>query len=141
MPSQPSRLGHPLPRSLQDKQRALQRAVAAYEALAGYGLVEFATVSTFEIADLYRNLSGAIMASDRPGGLSDLELEQYEILLEEQAFPFEEQAIELHEINLRRAWTGTYDAWVRRSYEELAALMPGRYLKPEREVAYAQAIH
>ena len=135
------RLSHPLPRSLEEKQRALRQAVDAYEALADYGVAEFTTASTFAIADLYRGLSQAIMASDRPGGLSALELEQYEILLEEQAFPFEEQAIELHEINLRRAWAGTYDDWVMRSFAELASLMPGRYMKVEQEVGHARAIH
>ena len=34
--------------------------------------------------------------------LKKLELEQYNVLLEEQAFPFEEQAIKLHETNAAR---------------------------------------
>jgi hypothetical protein len=103
--------------------------------------VEFTTASTYEIADLYSALSKSIMSSDRPQDLSALEMEQYDILLEEQAFPFEEQAIDLHQINLRRAWSGTYDDWVRKSFAELMRLMPGRFNKPESEVTYAQAIH
>ena len=39
------------------------------------------------------------MDSERPKELSKVELEQYNVLLEEQAFPFEEKAIELHEVN------------------------------------------
>jgi hypothetical protein len=135
------RLTHPLPKSLKDKQRALKQALSAYEQVAGYEVAAFTTASTFQIADLYTALSSAIMSSDRPGSLSTLELEQYDILLEEQAFPFEEQAITLHEINLRRAWGGVYDEWIQRSFAELARLMPGRFNKPEHEVAYAESIH
>ncbi len=135
------RLTHPLPKSLKQKQKALKRTLKAYEKLAGYEVREFTTASTFEIADLYGVLSKAIMDSDRPKDLSALELEQYEILLEEQAFPFEEQAIDLHQINMRRAWSGVYDDWVQKSYGELMRLMPGRFNKQEVEVTYASAIH
>ena len=135
------RLGHPLKRSLKKKQKALRRTLKAYETLAAYEVAEFTTASTYEIADLYSVLSKSIMKSDRPRDLSELELAQYEILLEEQAFPFEEQAIDLHAINMRRAWDGLYDEWVRRSYTELARLMPGRFDKREAEVSYAQSIH
>jgi hypothetical protein len=36
------------------------------------------------------------MASERPKSLKGEELEQYDLLLEEQATPFEEQSIKLH---------------------------------------------
>ena len=81
------------------------------------------------------------MASERPQKLSALEMEQYEILLEEQAFPFEEQAIELHEINMRRSWEGVYDEWVQLSFTALRHLMPARFDKDETEVAYVRSIH
>jgi len=135
------RLTHPLQKSLKTKQKSLQRTVKAYEALASYQVAEFATAATFQIANLYASLSAAIMASDRPDGLSELELEQYEILLEEQAFPFEEQAISLHEINMRRSWEGIYDEWVKQSFAQLSALMPARFDKTEREVAYVDVIY
>jgi len=135
------RLTHPLKRSLKKKQKALKSTLKAYERVAEYGVAEFTTASTFEIADLYSRLSRSIMTSDRPQNLSTLEMEQYDILLEEQAYPFEDQAIGLHEINMRRAWEGTYDDWVRKSYAELKRLMPGRFDKSESEVAYAHEIH
>ena len=136
-----ARLTHPLPKSLKRKQKALQRTVKAYEQVAQYQVAEYATAATYQIADLYSALSQEIMASDRPDNLNELELEQYEILLEEQAFPFEEQAISLHEINMRRSWEGTYDDWVKKSFAELRKLMPARFDKPELEVAYVDVIH
>ena len=46
------------------------------------------------------------MSSQRQKNLSKDELEQYDVLLEEQAFPFEEKAIKLHEVNAARARDG-----------------------------------
>lgn len=135
------RLSHPLPNSLARKQEALKSAVAALEAAASYEVAEFSTASTFQIATLFTDLAAAIMTSDRPDGLSALELEQYDILLEEQAFPFEEQAIALHEINMRRSWDGLWNEWIERSFAELGRLMPARFDKPEVEVAYVETIH
>ncbi|MEM7099552.1 MAG: tetratricopeptide repeat protein [Pseudomonadota bacterium] len=135
------RLTHPLKRSLKKKQNALKKALRAYEKVADYEVAEFTTASTFHIANLYVQLSGSILKSDRPENLSELEMAQYEILLEEQAFPFEEQAIGLHEINMRRAWNGVFDNWVERSFAELGRLMPGRFNKSEKGIAYVQRIH
>ena len=72
------------------------------------------------------------MDSERPAVLDADAMEQYDILLEEQAFPFEEQAIEVFEANAARAADGVFDSWVERSFEALATLMPARYAKSER---------
>ncbi len=135
------RLTHPLKDSLRHKQRVLKEAIDAYEAVAAYQVAEFTTASTFRIGTLFTDLSGAIMDSDRPDGLSELEQAQYEILLEEQAFPFEEKAIALHEINMRRSWEGVWDEWIQGSFGELGRLMPARFDKQELEVAYVESIH
>lgn len=133
-------LEHPLLQHLTAKRDALKRCVAAFEKMAGYGVQQFVTAATFEIADLYAALSRSLLESERPAGLSDLELEQYGILLEEQAYPFEEQAIAIHEINVRRSWDGTYDASVQRSFAALSVLMPARFDKQELQVSYVDSI-
>ena len=71
------------------------------------------------------------MASERPKELKGEELEQYGLLLEEQAFPFEEESIQLHEVNAARTADGIYDEWVRKSLAALAELLPARYAKVE----------
>jgi len=134
-------LTQPLKRSLKAKQKSLKTTINAYKDVINYGVGDFVTAANFQIADMYVALSRSIMESDRPGGLSALELEQYEILLEEQAFPFEEQAIELHEVNLHRMWKGLNDSWTDRSLAALRVLMPGRFDKTELQVAYVDAIH
>ena len=126
------RLNIPLAENLKKKRQLMESALDAYGKAAGYGIADVKTVATFRIAELYHQLSIDLMDSERPDGLSMDELEQYEILLEEQAFPFEEKAIELFEVNATRASAGVYDEWVASSYARLAILMPARYAKFEK---------
>jgi len=125
-------LTHPLKESLAAKKAIMEELLDAYGKAADYGVAEVTTAATFRIAEVYHRFSRDLMDSERPAGLDELELEQYEILLEEQAFPFEEKSIELHEVNAARTSDGVYDEWVRRSFEELATLMPARYAKAEK---------
>jgi TolA-binding protein len=130
------RLKAPLADSLKAKKTFMEDALSTYNRAAGYGLAEVTTVATYRIAEIYQQLSSDLMKSERPSGLSADELEQYDILLEEQAFPFEEKAIELYEVNAARAVLGVYDEWVAASFEQLAVLMPARYAKAEKVENY-----
>jgi len=125
------RLVIPLQESLQLKRARMEDALAAYGKVAEYGVAEVTTAATYEIAELYHSLSRDLFDSERPAELTPVELAQYEILLEEQAFPFEEEAIELHEVNAARTAEGIYDEWVRLSLRQLATLVPVRYAKDE----------
>ncbi|BES70428.1 tetratricopeptide repeat protein [Marinobacter nanhaiticus D15-8W] len=121
----------PLEQTLPAKMQALEAAVNAYQKTVNYGVADFSTEAGYRIADLYAQLGSDLIDSERPDNLSELELMQYELLLEEQAYPFEENAIDIHEQNARRAWEGLYDKWVRESFQALSGLLPGRYNKPE----------
>jgi TolA-binding protein len=121
----------PLKKSLAEKRKAMEAALKAYEAAADYQVAEVTTAATYESAELYRQLGKDLMSSERPKNLSKDEMEQYNVLLEEQAFPFEERAIKLHEVNAARTKDGTYDEWVQKSFASLAQLNPGRYGKVE----------
>jgi TolA-binding protein len=125
------RLVAPLKKSLAEKRKAMEAALKAYEQAADYQVADVTTAATFESAELYRQLAKDLMSSERPKKLSKDELEQYDVLLEEQAFPFEEKSIKLHEVNAARAKDGTYDEWVQKSFAALAQLNPGRYGKVE----------
>jgi hypothetical protein len=134
------RLVAPLQDSLAVKRQRMEAALNAFGRAVDYGVADVTTAATFEIAELYHGLSRDLFDSERPADLSELELEQYEILLEEQAFPFEEQAIELHELNAARTAEGVYDEAVQKSLAQLAELLPVRYAKSERGEAYVAAI-
>jgi TolA-binding protein len=135
-----TRLVVPLEQSLEAKQARMQDALSAYGKAADYGVAEVTTAANYEIAELYHALSKDLYASERPPELTTEELEQYDILLEEQAFPFEEEAIELHETNAARTTQGIYDEWVRKSFTALAELSPGRYAKAEIGETFVEAI-
>ncbi len=127
-----AKLTAPLKDSLKIKKSRMELALQAYSKAADYGVADVTTAATFEIAELYYRLSRDLMHSERPDSLSAEELEQYDILLEEQAFPFEEKAIEIFVANAGRAADGVYDEAVRKSFDRLAELMPARYGKSER---------
>lgn len=131
----------PLGPSLERKRAALERALADQEAILDYGVAEFSTRASHRMAAIYHQLSRDLMASERPEGLGVLELEQYDILLEEQAYPFEEKAIELYEINARRTQRGVYDQWVKESFAALAQILPARYGKEEQVAEVSRGIH
>jgi TolA-binding protein len=135
-----SRLVAPLADSLKLKRERMEVAIEAYAKAADYGVEEVTTAATYQLAELYNGLSRALFESERPAELSQLELAQYDILLEEQAFPFEEEAIQLHEVNAARTADGVYDEWVAESLVSLAELMPGRYAKYEKGERVVTAI-
>ncbi len=126
------KLTQPLADSLKLKKRLMEDVISAYTGAADYGVAEVTTAATFRLGEVYQQFSADLMASDRPVDLEADALEQYEILLEEQAFPFEEKAIDLYKANTDRAPDGVYDEWVQRSFARLARLMPARYAKEER---------
>lgn len=125
------RLTLPLKQSLKKKSQAMTRAVKAFEGVAAYGVGELVTAATFRIGEIYQSLAATLIDSDRPTGLTPLELAQYELLLEEQAFPFEEQAIDIYHTNLRRGWREAWDPWVDQSLAALGELVPARYARQE----------
>jgi cellulose synthase operon protein C len=125
------RLTLPIERSLPARKQAMEEAIRWLGKAAGYGFAETTTAATFELGSVYQSFGRSLLESERPRNLGELELEQYDLLLEEQAYPFEEQAIEAHETNLRRIKAGVYDTWIASSAKALAEMVPARYGKRE----------
>jgi tetratricopeptide (TPR) repeat protein len=126
----------PLQKNLKLKKTKMEDALKAYAVATDYGVADVSTAATFRIASIYRDFGKALMASERPKKLNKIEREQYNVLLEEQAFPFEEKAIEVHTINAQRSANGIYDKWVKNSFDALRELQPVRYGKTERTEAF-----
>lgn len=130
----------PLEKSIARKNKHMQDALERYKQSIQIGVLEYTTSATYQIAELYGKFSRSLMASERPKGMDEIELEEYEYLLEDQAFPLEEAAIEVHQTNANRTYDGLYDGWVKQSYKSLAELMPAQYAKYEKQVSYVDAI-
>jgi TolA-binding protein len=131
----------PLKKSLASKKTRMDKALKAYGNCAAYEVPEVLTASTYRIAEIYQDLGLAIYNSERPKKLNAEELEQYDVLLEEQAYPFEEKAIEFHEINAGRMSEGFTGVWVQKSLDQLKELLPVRYAKQERREVMVNDIY
>lgn len=136
-----AKLVEPLKKNLKLKKDRMQQLLEAYGVAAEYGAADVATAATYRTAEVYHDFGKALLASQRPKGLKGEELEQYNVLLEEEAFPFEEKAIEVHEINMRRLRDGIYDQWVKKSFTALGELRPVRYAKTEKGEEVLRAPH
>ena len=135
------KINQPLAESLKLKRSLMEEVLDAYGGAAAYGVAEVTTAATFRLGEVYQQMGRDLMASERPPDLDELALEEYEFLLEEQAYPFEEKAIELFEANSARAADGVYDQWVVSSFEALATLVPARYAKREQSEDVVAALY
>ena len=120
-------LVEPLTENLRVKKKLMQDAIALYGQASVYSHPDITTESTYAIGKIYQHFASALLDSERPKHLKGEELEQYNILIEDQAFPFEEKAIEFYEINLARTKDGTRSEWINESRKALLTLFPVRY--------------
>jgi cellulose synthase operon protein C len=130
----------PLERNLERKKESMKSALDAFGQLVDYEVGEVTAAATFYLAEIYYHFSRALMESERPANLDPEELEQYELALEDEAYPFEEKAIEVHEKNLELLAIGVYNKWIDTTIERLAKLMPARYAKYEESTGFVNTI-
>jgi len=135
------KLVNPLKKSLKKKQTAMKELISSYSKLVDYKVADVTAASTYYIAEIYYNLSRSLLASEKPQGLSAVELEEFKLALEDQAYPFEEKTISVHEKNVELLTIGVYSPWIDRSIEKLAALVPARYAKYEERLPFIDDIH
>ncbi|MBY6190443.1 tetratricopeptide repeat protein [Microbulbifer agarilyticus] len=121
----------PLERNLNAKRERMQAATKAFSDLIDYQVADVTAAATFYLGEIYLHFSQALKDSERPTNLSALELEEYELALEEQIYPFEERAISVHEKNIDLMAAGIYNNWVAKSIGQLAGLVPARYERQE----------
>ena len=134
------RLVQPFEASLARKQASMDIALNSFEKLVDYEVADVTAAATYYIAETYRNFSAALLDSERPSGLSAAEQSDYELVIEEEAWPFEERAIEVHEANFELLAAGIYNPWVQKSLNELGVMMPGRYAKNESSEGFLSSI-
>jgi hypothetical protein len=92
------------------------------------------------MAETYFDFSRSLAESERPTDLEPAELQEYEQALDEEAFPFEEKAINVHEKNIELLHAGVFNEWTEKSLDRLAKLVPGRYAKDEMSSGFLDSI-
>jgi tetratricopeptide (TPR) repeat protein len=123
----------PFKKNLKKKKQRMRTAIETYSKLVDYQVGDVTAAATYYIAEIYYEFSVALIESERPTNLNDEELEEYELVIEDQAYPFEEKAISVHEKNMELLDAGIYNQWIDKSITKLAALLPARYAKTEQE--------
>ncbi len=126
-------LVQPFKKNLKKKKQRMRSAIDAYTKLVDYQVGDVTAAATYYIAEVYYEFSVALIKSERPKNLNAEELEQYELVIEDQAYPFEEKAISVHEKNMELLDVGVYNEWIDRSIAKLAVLVPARYAKTEQQ--------
>ena len=108
-------------------------AIDTFASLVDYQVEDVTAAATFYLAEIYYEFSVSLINSERPTNLNDEELEEYELVIEEQAYPFEDKAISVHEKNMDLLDIGIYNEWIDKSLAKLAVLSPARYAKTEED--------
>ncbi len=127
------KLVEPFKVNLDKKKELMKIATQKFEQLLDYENGEVTAAATFFLAEIYAHFSKDLKESERPAGLSALEREEYELAIEDQAYPFEEKAIAMHKSNLELISRGVYNEWIDKSLQKLAKFVPARYDKPEED--------
>jgi tetratricopeptide (TPR) repeat protein len=130
----------PFEASLQEKQKRMNATIDAMNKLVDYQIASVTAAATYYMAETYYDFSHSLVESERPADLNPADLEEYEMALDEEAFPFEEKAIGVHEKNMDMLHAGVFNEWTEKSLSRLAKLMPGRYAKPETSSAFLSTI-
>jgi outer membrane protein assembly factor BamD (BamD/ComL family) len=134
------KLSQPFETSLQEKKQRMDATIEAMNRLVAYEIAEVTAAATFYMAETYLDFSRQLAASERPADLKPAEKEAYELALDEEAFPFEEKAIGVHEKNVELLQAGVFNAWTEKSLGKLRELMPARYAKDELSSGLLSAI-
>jgi len=130
------KLVNPLKKSMKRKETAMKQLINSYSKLVSYKVADVTAAATYYLAEIYYNFNRSLLASEIPKGLSPVELEEFKLALEDQAYPFEEKTISVHEKNVELLHAGIYSPWIDRSIEKLAKLVPARFAKYEDVVPY-----
>ena len=124
-------LVQPIETNLAIKQDRMKAAVNRFKQLLDYEFGEITAAANYYLGETYAHFSHSLMTSERPQELNAVEREEYDFAIEEQAYPFEEEALKVHESNLKLISMGVYNEWIEKSLEKLVKSMPARYGKTE----------
>ena len=117
------KLVEPIDKNLAKKKEALKQVKDGFEAVLRYEIGETTAAASYYLGEMYYDFNRSLVESSARAISSAAEKEQYELALEEQAFPFEERAIDVHQKNTDLVKLGIYNKWVEKSFGRLATLV------------------
>lgn len=123
-----TKLTQPFEETLQKKTSLLDGLLRDYSQVAKYKVLELQPEVYFKMGTALENFKETMIQSERPSGMSKEELEEYSFLLEERAYPYEEQSVKAYERGLLTgARNRINNEWVDKCLKRLAGLRPAVY--------------
>src|SRR5262249_12933170 len=95
--------------------------------------------ATYYMADTYLDFSRALMESERPADMQGTDLAEYEQALKDEALPFQQKAIQVHEKNMEMMRAGVLNDWTEKRLHELAGQIRARSAKSEQSCGFLEA--
>ena len=127
------RIEPPLDKTTVRKRILLQEVIGNFVEAGKYNIAEVSTASNYYIGLALEEFKDSILNSPKPDGLTPQELEEYALLLQEKAYPFEEKALKAYRINVDRAVVlQILNPWIEKSYQRLANLAPWAFEREEK---------
>ncbi|MBI5235313.1 MAG: tetratricopeptide repeat protein [Deltaproteobacteria bacterium] len=121
-------LTQPFEETFERKNALLDKLLKDYAEIAEANVPELLPEVFYYMGQSFENFKDAILLSERPSELAKDELEEYNFLLEEKAYTYDEQAVKAYENSLyagrdQRIYTES----LQKSLERLAFLKPAIY--------------
>ncbi len=122
------KLAQPFEETLQKKTLSLNSYLNDYSEIARYKIPELLPDVFYQMGFLLENFRDSMIKSERPQGLTKEETDEYNFLLEEKAYPYDEQAVKAYEkcVDVARK-NRLRDEWVMKCHDRLSDLRPALY--------------
>ncbi len=118
----------PFEETLKEKTSLLEASLKDYSQIAKYAIPELQPEVFFRMGRILENYRDSILQAEKPKDMSKQESEEYNFLLEERAYPYEEQAVKAYEKSVQSGRkSGVFDEWFNKSLGRLAELKPAIY--------------
>ena len=79
------------------------------------------------VGRVFENLKDSLLNSERPSDMTAEELDEYNYLLEERAYPLEEEAVKAYQSGFKASVNISNGAHMQTAIESLASLKPALY--------------
>ncbi|MBI5599346.1 MAG: tetratricopeptide repeat protein [Deltaproteobacteria bacterium] len=121
-------LTQPFEETMQHKTELLDGLIAEYSGLVDENIPELLPEIFFSMGTAFENFRDAVLRSERPSDMTEDELREYNFLIEETAYPYEDRAVGAYTSGMKTGLSQKlFDEWVDKSLERLAILRPALY--------------
>jgi len=128
------KLAYPFEETLKQKTLALDILLKEYSNIAKQRIAAFLPEIFFQMGRAIEDYRDSIIHSERPEELSKEELEEYNFLLEEKAYPYDDQAVKTYNRSIEAAIKNMiFNEWMDKSLKRLVDLRPALYKREIKE--------